>query len=41
MYFNVPGMFYKGEYPSDIIHLLYVCPFVTGTGLTVVASETA
>ena len=40
MYFKVPGIFYIREYPSDIIHfLLYVSPFVTGTGLTAVASE--
>ena len=40
MYFNLPGMFDIREYPSDIIHfLLYICPFVTETGLTAVASE--
>ena len=40
MYFNLPGMFDIREYPSDIIYfLLYICPFVTGTGLTAVASE--
>ena len=40
VYFKVPGRFYKGEYPPDIIHiLLYICAFVTGTGLTAVASE--
>ena len=40
MYFNLPGMFDIREYISDIIHfLLYICPFVTGIGLTAVASE--
>ena len=40
MYFNLPGMFDIRDYPSDIIRfLLYICPFVTGTGLTAVASE--
>ena len=37
--FEVSGVFYKGEYPSDIIHYIYIYPFVTGTGLTAVASE--
>ena len=38
MYFNLPGMFDISEYPSDIIYS-YICPFVTGTGFTAVASE--